>query len=97
VLYKYFNRLLLFEKIKNTDMLPYLRYAKKSAQESRALTQEESLFLMNIFLKGAFSNKEITEEELISSAVCIEEYKRALIKKLSFKEKIVFIFIKALA
>lgn len=97
VLYKYFNRLLLFENIKNTDMLPYLKYAIKSAKESRALSQEESLFLMNIFLKAAFSNTEISEEDLASATACVEEYKKALIKKLSFKEKIVFIFIKALA
>ena len=96
-LYKYYNRLLLFEKIKNTETLPYLRYAKKAAKESRALQEESSLFLMNIFLKTAFSEHEIITDEVISARLCIEEYKRALIKKLSFKEKIVFIFIKALA
>ena len=88
---------MLFEKIKNTETLPYLRYAKKAAKESRVLQEENSLFLMNIFLKTAFSEHEITTDEILSANICLEEYKKALIKKLSFKEKILFIFIKGLA
>lgn len=96
-LYKYFNRLLLFEKIENSEMLPYLRYAKKAAKESRALQEESSLFLMNVFLKMAFSEHEISNDEIISAELCIKEYKKALMKKLNFKEVILFVFIKGLA
>ncbi len=96
VIYKYFNKLLLFEKIKNTEMMPYLRYMDYAAKISRALTKENAIMLMNIFLKAAFSEDNITNEELLTANSITDEYKTKLLKELNFIEKIVFIFIKAL-
>lgn len=96
VIYKYFNKLLLFEKIKNTEMMPYLRYMDYASSRSRALNKENAIFIMNIFLKAAFSPSGINEQELIACNLEVNNYKKALLKTLTLKEKILFIFINAL-
>ena len=92
-IYKYYMRLIDFEKIDNADALPYQKYAKHIAQNSDALTPEQHIRMMDIFLKYRFSNQSLTEDEIQFIESTVTEYRINSTKELSLEEKFEFIFI----
>lgn len=92
-IYKYYIRLVDFEKINNSDALPYQKYAELIAQNSNALTPEQHTRMMDIFLKYRFSNQKLTDDEIQFIESAVAEYRANSTKGLSLEEKFEFIFI----
>ena len=91
--YQYYMRLLTFENIANTEHLPYLKFAKKIATESNAITAEQHLKVMEIFLKYRFSNEALSESEISFIKNAVKEYRKNSTKGRSLEDKFQFMFI----
>ena len=85
--------LLTFENIANTEHLPYLKFAKKIAMESNAITAEQHLKVMEIFLKYRFSNEALSESEISFIKNAVKEYRKNSTKGRSLEDKFQFMFI----
>ena len=95
-IYRYYNRLLKFEGIVNTQNMQYLEFAEYICEKSERLKGEEPLEAMLIFLKYRFSNQQLSEAQLS----CLENialgYKNTSLKQLKGKEKFKFKYIENL-
>lgn len=92
-IYRYYHRLLKFEKLENSENLPYLTFAAYICEQSDCLQGDRHLLAMEIFLKHRFSQYTLNEEELMVLQTLVIEYRRASLKQLSGSEKFRFMFI----
>ena len=94
--YKYFCALLRFLNIENTENLPYLSFVKQAAQKASVIDKEKADYSMNVFLKAAFSEKKVEEQELSFARIFVENTARGIYKNSSFLNKFKFVLVKCL-
>ncbi len=95
-IYRYYSRLLRFERIENTENLPYMQFAEKICRESKLLRDEQHLKAMTLFLKHSFDREPLTENQLECLARLIGDYQNNALIALPPKEKFVFMYIENL-
>ena len=95
-IYRYYTRLLRFEKIENKENMPYMQFARLATKSSKALNGDEHIKSMEIFLKHRFSNTEITKTELECLKNTAITYRKKSLKMLKGSEKFKFMFIENL-
>ncbi len=95
-IYDYYTRLLKFDNIINTEQLPYLKFAQKIASEGTAISAEQHIHTMDIFLKYRFSNQALTKDEIKYIENTVAEYRKNKLKEISGEEKFEFIFVENL-
>ena len=92
-LYDYYNNLLKFEKIENTQKLSYIKFAEKVGSLSTKLSAKKHLDIMRIFLKYRFSNDDISDEEFAFIQKTLVDYKNEFLSTLSKLDKLKFMYI----
>ena len=95
-IYRYYIRLLKFEKLDNSDQLPYLEFANRVAKESTSISAEQHVTSMQLFLKYRFSEQSLTKEELKYLENAVTEFSKNKKKALSGEDKFEFMFIENL-